>query len=72
MDMTDGQRLEFEVVAILKDEESGDEFAVLHGVTDDQFAVTDANGKLLDDTELAQEVLDDFFVLAEESTKEEG
>jgi hypothetical protein len=29
--------------------------------------VTDAVGDLLDDEDLAQEILDDFFVLAEES-----
>jgi hypothetical protein len=34
--------------------------------------VTDANGKLLEDDALAQEILDDFFVLAEESAPEEN
>jgi hypothetical protein len=34
--------------------------------------VTDANGTLLDDDGLAQEILDDFFVLAEESAPEEN
>jgi hypothetical protein len=29
--------------------------------------VTDESGKLLEDEALAQEILDDFFVLAEES-----
>jgi hypothetical protein len=33
----------------------------------DEFVVTDENGKLLEDESLAQEILDDFFVLAEES-----
>jgi len=32
--------------------------------------VTDAVGTLLDDDELAQEILDDFFVLADESGPE--
>jgi hypothetical protein len=34
--------------------------------------VTDENGKLLENDELAQEILDDFFVLAEESAPEEN
>jgi hypothetical protein len=33
--------------------------------------VTDANGKLIEDDELAQEILDDFSALAEESDTEE-
>jgi hypothetical protein len=33
--------------------------------------VTDKFGELLDDEDLAQEILDDFFVLAEESNPEE-
>ena len=38
----------------------------------DEFVVTDAKGKLLDDSGLAQEILDDFFVLAEESSSTNG
>lgn len=33
--------------------------------------MTDATGNLLADEDLAQEILDDFFVLAEESAPEE-
>ncbi len=33
--------------------------------------VTDQFGELLDDEDLAQEILDDFFVLAEESAPPE-
>jgi hypothetical protein len=33
----------------------------------DEFVVTDDAGNLLSNDELAQEILDDFFVLAEES-----
>ncbi len=36
----------------------------------DEFVVTDHNGGLLADDDLAQEILDDFFVLAEESEPE--
>ena len=64
---TEGDReLEFEVVGLVEDEEHN-AFAVLYSQTDDEFVVTDAEGNLLDDEELAQEILDDFFVLAEES-----
>ncbi len=38
----------------------------------DEFVVTDENGTLLADDALAQEILDDFFVLAEESAPEES
>ena len=34
--------------------------------------MTDQFGDLLDDDELAQEILDDFFVLAEESAPPEA
>jgi hypothetical protein len=33
--------------------------------------VTDAEGNLLEDDVVAQEILDDFFALAEESTPED-
>jgi hypothetical protein len=42
-------------------------FAVAYSEKADEFVVTDENGKLLENDELAQEILDDFFVLAEES-----
>lgn len=62
----DDKEREFEVVGLVQDEERHT-FAVLYCQTDDEFVVTDAQGELLDDEELAQEVLDDFIVLAEES-----
>ena len=37
----------------------------------DQFVVTDQFGDLLDNDELAQEILDDFFMLAEEAAPPE-
>jgi hypothetical protein len=40
---------------------------VCYSEKSDEFVVTDDAGNLLDDDELAQEILDDFFVLAEES-----
>lgn len=60
------QELEFEVVGLVEDEEHN-AFAVLYCEPQDEFVVTDAQGDLLKDEALAQEILDDFFVLAEES-----
>ena len=62
----DDKQLEFEVVGLVEDEEHNS-FAVLYCEPDDEFVVTDAQGNLLQDETLAQEILDDFFVLAEES-----
>ena len=65
--MEDGSELRFEVVGLVEDDE-GNGYAVCYNEQSDEFAVTDAYGDLLDDDDLAQEILDDFFVLAEEST----
>ncbi len=62
----DDKQLEFEVVGLVEDEEHKS-FAVLYCEPEDEFVVTDAQGNLLQDEALAQEILDDFFVLAEES-----
>ncbi len=40
--------------------------------TDRQFIVTDAQGNLIENQELAQEILDDFFILLEESGDKGG
>jgi len=63
--------LQFEVVGLVEDEE-GHAFAVCYNEDADEFVVTDAKGKLLEDTALAQEILDDFFVLADESSSTNG
>ncbi len=70
IETTDDQKFEFEVVGLVEDDENH-EFAVAYSEAADEFVVTDANGKLLEDSELAQEILDDFFVLAEESAPDE-
>jgi hypothetical protein len=67
--MEDGTALRFEVVGLVEDDE-GNAYAVCYNDTNDEFVVTDQFGELLDDEELAQEILDDFFVLAEESGPE--
>lgn len=63
---TDEKQLEFEVVGLVEDEENH-QYAVLYCEEEDEFVVSDAKGDLLEDDTLAQEILDDFFVLAEES-----
>ncbi len=64
--MEDGTALRFEVVGLVEDDE-GNAFAVCYNDRSDEFVVTDQIGDLLADEELAQEILDDFFVLAEEA-----
>jgi hypothetical protein len=71
IETTDGQQLEFEVVGLVEDDENNT-FAVCYSEKADEFVVTDKAGTLLPDDALAQEILDDFFVLAEESTPENG
>ena len=53
------------------EDEEGHGYAVGYSEKDDEFVVADDAGKLLDNDELAQEILDDFFVLAEETAPEE-
>ncbi|MBV8074049.1 MAG: hypothetical protein JO140_01380 [Candidatus Eremiobacteraeota bacterium] len=67
---TDGREIEFEVVGLVEDENNVT-YAVCYSEKEDQFVVTDAGGNLLADDDLAQEILDDFFVLAEEAAPEE-
>jgi hypothetical protein len=71
IETTDGKKYEFEVVGLVEDEENHG-FAVAYSEQADEFVVTDDNGTLLEDDALAQEILDDFFVLAEESAPEEN
>ncbi len=65
----DGATLPFEVVGVLEDRDGGTSYAVLlhepENPDDCQFIVTDLAGTLLDDQDLAEEILDDFFVFAE-------
>jgi len=70
IETSDGTWLPFEVVGILEDSEDGVSYAVLRrepsDAAEDEFIVTDAEGNLVQDEELAQGVLDDFLALAEE------
>ncbi len=71
IETNDGKSLEFEVVGLVEDDENN-AYAVCYSESADEFVVTDAVGSLLDDDELAQEILDDFFVLAEEGAPPEA
>jgi len=71
IETTDGKKFEFEIVGLVEDDEHH-AFAVAYSEAADEFVVTDENGTLLDDDALAQEILDDFFVLAEESAAEDS
>lgn len=71
----DGAELPFEVVGILEDPDDGTSYAVLmHEPKDEEaeseFIVTDLEGNLLEDDALAQEILDEFLVFAEEAGDE--
>jgi hypothetical protein len=71
----DGSELPFEVVGILKDSEETAEYAVMmreaHDDAEREFIVTNLAGDLVEDEELAQEILDEFLVFAEEAASEE-
>jgi len=71
VETTDGQKYEFEVVGLVEDDEHHS-FAVAYSEGADEFVVTDDTGDLLNDDALAQEILDDFFVLVEESAGDES
>ena len=64
----DGATLAFEVVGILQDAEEGASYAVLHhdDEGEEEFIVTDLDGNLLQDDDLAQQILDDFLAFTDE------
>jgi uncharacterized protein YrzB (UPF0473 family) len=72
----DGAEMPFEVVGILEDPDDGTSYAVLmheaHEEGEGEFIVTDLEGNLVDDEELAQEILDEFLVFAEEAGDDNG
>lgn len=74
----DGQELPFEVVGILEDPDDGASYAVLlhepkgEEEGEGEFIVTDLEGNLVSDDELAQEILDEFLVFAEEAGDDGG
>ncbi|HUZ49835.1 MAG TPA: hypothetical protein VMW12_08865 [Candidatus Dormibacteraeota bacterium] len=73
----EGTELPFEVVGILEDPDDGASYAVLMHEPEDEegeseFIVTDLEGNLLEDEDLAQEILDEFLVFAEEAGDDGG
>ncbi|HEY5258681.1 MAG TPA: hypothetical protein VIJ12_09915 [Candidatus Baltobacteraceae bacterium] len=75
----DGASLPFEVVGVLEDPDDGSSYAILmhepeasQDEDDREFIVTDMQGNLLDDDALAQEILDEFLMFAEEAADAEG
>jgi hypothetical protein len=75
LQMEDGSTLEFEVRAILEDSENDATYAVLERDVDGdegEIIVTDLDGNLIEDDELAQEVLDNYLIFAEEAGDESG
>jgi hypothetical protein len=71
LETADGQQIDFEVVGLVEDEEHHG-FAVCYSEGADQFIVTDPAGALLEDAELAQEILDEFLAQADESEDDEA
>jgi len=67
----EGREIEFEVIGLVEDEEKTT-YAICYSEEEDEFVVTGVNGEFIEDDELAQEILNDFFALAEESEKEQG
>jgi hypothetical protein len=69
-----GEEVSFTVVALLEDEEENARgYAVLLSEPEggeESFIVTDPFGKLLEDDELAQQVLDDYLLFADESSED--
>lgn len=66
--------MEFEVVALIEDEEEN-AFAVAYSGAADEYIVTDAEGTILSDDELAQSILDDFLEVSsgdEEAPSNDG
>ncbi len=60
VELTDGRRLDFEVVGLLEDDTDRG-YAVCYCKEEDEFVVTDAFGEILEDDDLAQEILEDFL-----------
>lgn len=74
--MEDGSVQTFEVKAILEDTESGQSYAILERAESEgdegEVIVTDLQGNLLEDEELAEEILEEFLVFSEEAADDGG
>lgn len=67
----DGAEMKFTVIGTMEDPDDGRTFAVLMHDDEDggeqEFIVTDLEGNMLEDDALAQEILDEFLLFAEEA-----
>jgi hypothetical protein len=72
----DGASLRFEVVGVVEDPEAGVSYAVLRRESangeEEEFIVTDLEGTLLRDEQVAQEILDEFLEFADASSDDRG
>lgn len=69
--LEDGSERKFEVVGVLEDDDDNG-YAVAYDETNDEYIVTDDFGNLLDDDELAQEILDNYQDFNEEAQSSEA
>jgi|SRR5579883_1861453 len=74
VETNDGTSRAFEVVGILEDPQAGTSYAVLrHEAEDDEeYIVTDLEGNLLPEQELAEEIIDDFLAFAQDESEGGG
>jgi hypothetical protein len=71
IETVDGEKLEFEAVGIVENDDGKEPFVVGYSEAGDRFAVFDAFGTLLPDDALAQEILDSFLAFTEEPADDE-
>jgi len=67
----DGSELLFKVIGTMEDPDEAKTYAVLvhddEATGEQEFIVTDTDGNMLEDDALAQEILDEFLLFAEEA-----
>ncbi len=69
--LENGKTIKFEIVGLLEDaDNNNNNFAIGFSSEHDLMIVTDIYGTLIGDDTLAQEILDEFMVLAEQSTSD--
>lgn len=63
---------DYEIVGIVADAESPEEFAIGYNEASDEFIVTDAGGQLISDDALAQDILNEYLEQSDEGEREDG
>ncbi len=66
----DGRTVTFKLVGVLSDEETSETFAIWENPDDEEFLVTDGLGNVIEDRDLASDIVDDFLEQAEEAAGE--